>query len=97
MTSHPKDLSDDLIDAIATLPHVCEYIHMPIQHGDDEILKKMNRKYDVAYYREIVRKIRAKVPNVAITGDVIVGFPGESEEAFESSCKCLLKSLNLML
>lgn len=82
MTSHPKDMSDDIIQAVAELPHVCEYFHLPIQHGSDRILKLMNRGYTVADYCKIVEKIRAKIPGAAITGDMIVGYPGETEEDF---------------
>jgi len=82
MTNHPKDMSDEIIQAVADLPRVCEFFHLPIQHGSDRILKLMNRGYTVDYYRKLVEKIRAKVPGAAITGDIIVGFPGETDEDF---------------
>ncbi len=85
LTSHPKDMSDDIIDAVADLPHLCEHIHLPIQHGDDEILKAMNRGYTVDDYKRIAEKIRNKIKGVAITTDMIIGFPGETEKHFSNS------------
>ena len=82
MTSHPRDMSHEIIEAVAESPHVCEFFHLPIQHGDDEILKKMNRGYTIDYYRKLVDRIRARIPEAAITSDVIVGFPGETEDQF---------------
>ena len=82
MTSHPKDLSDKLIETIKNGRHICEHIHLPVQHGSDRMLKKMNRVYTAAHYKELVRKIRAAIPGVALTTDLIVGFPGETEEDF---------------
>ncbi|NQU17592.1 MAG: tRNA (N6-isopentenyl adenosine(37)-C2)-methylthiotransferase MiaB [Candidatus Saganbacteria bacterium] len=84
LTSHPKDMSDDIIEAVAKLPNVCEHIHLPIQHGDDDILKAMNRKYTVDDFKRTVEKIRNKIPGVAITSDMIIGFPGETEKQFEN-------------
>lgn len=89
MTSHPRDMSDEIIDAVANLPHVCEFFHLPIQHGDDEILKKMNRGYTIDYYLKLVGKIRSKIPNASITSDIIIGFPGETEKQFKNSCKII--------
>lgn len=94
MTSHPKDMSDDIIDAVAELPYMCEHIHLPIQHGDDDILKAMNRKYTVDDYRRIIDKIRDKIPGVAITSDMIIGFPGETEQQFEN-CVGTIRELSL--
>ncbi|MBN2058631.1 MAG: tRNA (N6-isopentenyl adenosine(37)-C2)-methylthiotransferase MiaB [Candidatus Saganbacteria bacterium] len=91
MTNHPKDMSDDIIDAAAELPHVCEYFHLPVQHGDDAMLKAMNRGYDMVYYLGLVDKIRAKMPQAAITGDVIVGYPGETDKQFEATCSAIEK------
>ncbi|HID62526.1 MAG TPA: tRNA (N6-isopentenyl adenosine(37)-C2)-methylthiotransferase MiaB, partial [Anaerolineae bacterium] len=82
LTSHPADMTDELIEAVADLPKVCEHIEIPVQSGDDEILKRMLRRHTVTQYRELVAKIRERIPNVALVTDVIVGFPGESEKQF---------------
>jgi len=82
MTSHPKDLTDDVIDAIASSDKLCEQIHLPVQSGSSSILKKMNRHYDRESYIKLVQKIRSRIPGVAISTDIIIGFPGESEEDF---------------
>lgn len=82
MTSHPKDLSDELIDVMAENEKICRHLHLPLQSGSDEILKRMNRHYTKEDYLKLVEKIRAKVPGIAITTDIIVGFPGETEEDF---------------
>ena len=82
MTSHPKDLSDELIAAIANGRSVCEHIHLPVQYGSDKILQRMNRVYTVEKYLRLVEKIRAAIPNVSLTTDLIVGFPGETEPEF---------------
>lgn len=82
MTSHPKDLSQEVIDAIAEYPNICDNIHLPVQSGSTEILRKMNRRYTRDDYFALVDKIRAKLPNVGITTDIMVGFPGETEEDF---------------
>jgi len=81
-TSHPKDISDKLIDAVAVLPKVCEHIHVPLQAGSNEVLRRMNRHYTREHYLELTHKIRQHIPGVAITSDLIVGFPGETEEDF---------------
>ena len=83
MTSHPKDLSDDLIDAVAELPSVCEHVHLPAQSGDDRVLAAMNRGYTAAQYLERVAALREAVPDIALTTDLIAGFPGESDAEFE--------------
>ncbi len=88
-TSHPKDLSDDLISAMATLPKVCEHIHLPIQAGDNDVLRAMNRRYSVEQYMERVTLLRKAVPNVALTTDILVGFPGETDEQFENTLKVI--------
>lgn len=85
MTSHPKDLSDELIEAYATLDKLCNHLHLPIQSGSNRLLKLMNRKYTREDYVKIVEKIRKSVPDVAITTDIIVGFPGETEEDFNET------------
>ncbi|MEF9919083.1 MAG: tRNA (N6-isopentenyl adenosine(37)-C2)-methylthiotransferase MiaB [Eubacterium sp.] len=85
MTSHPKDLTDEVIEAIDECDKVCNYIHLAIQSGSSRILKKMNRKYTKENIIDLVSKVRAKIPNVAITTDIIVGFPGETEEDFEDT------------
>jgi len=84
-TSYPTDITDEIIDAVAELPHVCEYFHIPLQSGDDKILRDMNRGYNMRDYSEVVSKIREKIPDCAITSDLIVGFPGETEENFGNS------------
>ena len=82
MTSHPKDLSDKLIEAFAKCDKLCNYIHLPVQAGSSDVLKRMNRKYSREKYLELVRKLREAVPDIAISTDIIVGFPGETEEDF---------------
>ncbi|MGM0461656.1 MAG: tRNA (N6-isopentenyl adenosine(37)-C2)-methylthiotransferase MiaB [Fibrobacterota bacterium] len=81
-TSHPKDISDELINAVASLNKVAKHIHLPIQSGCDAVLKKMNRKYSVEEYLEKITKIRRVCPDIDITTDVMVGFPGETEKNF---------------
>lgn len=85
MTSHPKDLSDDLIRAFSELPKLCNYIHLPVQSGDNNILSRMNRRYTRENYLTLIEKLREAVPDIAISTDIIVGFPGETEEEFEST------------
>lgn len=82
MTSHPKDLSDELIEAMSECVKVCPHFHLPLQSGSTRILEKMNRKYTKEKYLEIVDKLRKKIPDISITTDIIVGFPGETEEDF---------------
>ncbi|MDY5845717.1 MAG: tRNA (N6-isopentenyl adenosine(37)-C2)-methylthiotransferase MiaB [Bariatricus sp.] len=82
MTSHPKDLSDELIEVMAKSKKICKHLHLPIQSGSTRILEKMNRRYTKEHYLELVRKIREAVPDISLTTDIIVGFPGETEEDF---------------
>ena len=82
MTSHPKDLSDELIQVMAEEPKICRHLHLPLQSGSTEILKKMNRKYTKEDYLVLVDKLRAACPDISLTTDIIVGFPGETEEDF---------------
>lgn len=81
-TSHPKDFSFDLIKTIKKCNKICNHIHLPIQSGSSKILKMMNRKYDIDYYKSIIKEIRNNIDNIAITTDVMVGFPGETEDDF---------------
>ncbi|NLK42889.1 MAG: tRNA (N6-isopentenyl adenosine(37)-C2)-methylthiotransferase MiaB [Tissierellia bacterium] len=85
MTSHPKDLSDKLIEAYKSLDKLCEHLHLPVQAGSNRILKEMNRKYTKEDYLLIIKKLKEAVPNIAITTDIIVGFPGETEEDFNET------------
>jgi tRNA-2-methylthio-N6-dimethylallyladenosine synthase len=82
MTSHPKDLTDDLIKAIKECDKVCNHVHLPVQSGSNDVLKRMNRKYTREHYLNLVEKLKKAVPDIAITTDIIVGFPGETEEDF---------------
>ncbi|MEO6457706.1 MAG: tRNA (N6-isopentenyl adenosine(37)-C2)-methylthiotransferase MiaB [Chloroflexia bacterium] len=82
LTSHPKDMAQHLIDAVADLPKAMEHINLPVQAGDDEIIKRMKRRYTLRYYRDLVRRIRDTIPNVTLATDIIVGFPGESHDQF---------------
>lgn len=85
MTSHPKDLSDDLIESYKSLDKLCNHVHLPIQSGSNKILKAMNRKYTREDYLLIIDKMKKAVPDIAITTDIIVGFPGETDEDFEDT------------
>ena len=87
MTSHPKDASHKLIDTIAAQPKLCKHLHLPVQCGSDELLKKMNRHYTVEQYMELIEYARKTVPGITFSSDIIVGFPGETEEDFEELCK----------
>ncbi|MBB6623905.1 tRNA (N6-isopentenyl adenosine(37)-C2)-methylthiotransferase MiaB [Clostridium gasigenes] len=85
MTPHPKDLTEDVILAVRDCDKVCEQIHLPVQSGSNRILKKMNRNYTRENYIELIKKIRKEIPGVTITTDLIIGFPGETEEDFEDT------------
>ncbi|MHB9025393.1 MAG: tRNA (N6-isopentenyl adenosine(37)-C2)-methylthiotransferase MiaB [Armatimonadota bacterium] len=84
-TNHPLEVTDRILDAVAEMPRVMEHFHMPIQAGDDALLKAMHRGYTVARYEALVAKIRARVPGISITGDLMVGFPGETDAMFRNS------------
>ena len=86
-TSHPWDFSDELIDVIAKYDNIMPHIHLPVQSGDDTILKRMGRRYTSDSYKQLVQRIRKKIPHVALTTDIIVGFPNETEENFENTLK----------
>lgn len=85
MTSHPKDLSDDLIEVMANSKKICPHLHLPLQSGSSRILKVMNRRYDKEKYLALAKKIRERMPDIALTTDIIVGFPGETEEDFQET------------
>jgi len=89
LTSHPKDMSQKLIRAVSSLEKVCEHISLPVQAGDDEILQAMGRSYTVQSYRKLVEQIRYAIPTVALATDIIVGFPGETEEQFQRTIDLL--------
>jgi len=91
MTSHPRDFTSGLIEAIKNSDKVCEHFHIPIQAGSNRILKKMNRGYDREYYLELISKIRERIPGAAITSDIMVGFPGETERDFLDTMDILEK------
>jgi tRNA-2-methylthio-N6-dimethylallyladenosine synthase len=89
VTSHPKDLSNELIDAIAQLSKVCEHIHLPLQSGSSKILKLMNRRYTFEEYRDKILSLRKKIPDITITSDIIAGFPGETQDDHMLTIKAL--------
>jgi tRNA-2-methylthio-N6-dimethylallyladenosine synthase len=86
-TSHPRDMTRRLIETVARLPKACEHIHLPVQAGDDDILRRMHRAYTAAQYRETADAVRAEMPHASLTTDIIVGFPGETEEAFDRTLR----------
>lgn len=89
ITSHPKDLSEELVEAMADCAKVCHHIHLPLQSGDDQVLENMNRGYSYAHYLGLVRKLRKAMPDIAITTDLIAGFPGESEAMFVNTLRAM--------
>ena len=91
MTSHPKDLSDELIEVMGNSKKICKHLHLPVQSGSSRILQKMNRRYTKEQYLALVDKIRAAVPDISLTTDIIVGFPGETEEDFQETLDVVRK------
>jgi len=90
LSSNPWDLTDDIIEAMS-LPKISRYFHLPVQSGDDEVLRRMNRKYTALHYIKLVEKIRKKIPDIKISTDIIVGFPGESEKQFQNTVSLVKK------
>ena len=91
MTSHPKDASHKLIDTIAAQPHLCKHLHLPVQCGSDRMLAQMNRHYTVAQYLELIEYARRTVPGITFSSDIIIGFPGETEEDFQGTLDLIRK------
>ena len=91
MTSHPKDLSDELIEVMGRSKKICKHLHLPVQSGSSRILQKMNRRYTKEQYLALVDKIKAAVPDISLTTDIIVGFPGETEEDFQETLDVVRK------
>ena len=91
MTSHPKDLSDELIEVMAHSEKICKHLHLPVQSGSTEILRKMNRRYTKEQYLALVDKIKTAIPDISLTTDIIVGFPGETEEDFQDTLDIVRK------
>ena len=92
MTSHPKDLSDELIEVMASSKKICRHLHLPVQSGSSRLLKLMNRKYTKEQYLTLVQKLKAAIPDLALTTDIIVGFPGETEEDFQETLDVVRKA-----
>ncbi|MDH3324208.1 MAG: MiaB/RimO family radical SAM methylthiotransferase, partial [Candidatus Peregrinibacteria bacterium] len=84
---HPQDFNEDLIDVLAEMKTACPYIHLPVQHGSDRVLKAMNRHYTAADFEKIIKEVRKKIPNCTFSTDIIVGFPGETEKEFQELCE----------
>ena len=91
VSPHPKDFTDDVIDAIAECNKVCKLVHLPLQAGSNNVLKRMNRKYTKEQYLELVEKMKNKIPNLTLSTDIIVGFPGETEADFEDTLDVVSK------
>jgi len=91
MTSHPMDFGDDLIKVMKTEKKVAKYLHLPVQSGSSKILHRMNRHYDIKHYKSLIRKVKRAIPNIALSTDLIVGFPGETEKDFNLTMKLIKK------
>lgn len=89
MTSHPRDMTFDMIDAMAESPKVVRHMHLPVQHGSNEMLKKMNRGYTIEHFKELLSYVRSKMPDIVVTTDLITGFPGETEEMHQETLALL--------
>ena len=89
MTSHPRDMTFDMVDAMADSPKVAHHMHLPVQHGSNEMLKKMNRGYTIEHFKELVSYVREKMPDIVLTTDLITGFPGETEEMHQETLALL--------
>jgi tRNA-2-methylthio-N6-dimethylallyladenosine synthase len=85
VSSHPKDLSEKLIALFAANPRICRHLHLPVQHGSDPILKRMNRKYTRGMYLDLVSRIRGAVPEISLSTDLLIGFPGETKQDFQDT------------
>ena len=91
VSPHPKDFTDDVIDGIANSEKICKLIHLPLQSGSTKVLKEMNRKYTKEQYLELVDKMKSRIPNLSLSTDIIVGFPGETKEDFEDTLDVVKK------
>lgn len=96
MTSHPKDCTRELLEAIRDCEKVCHYIHLPVQSGSDDVLRRMNRRYTAEHYLDLLKMAREIVPDITVTSDIIVGFPGETEEDFKATVELSKKARWLM-
>lgn len=91
MTSHPMDFTDDLIKVMKTQPKIAKCLHLPVQSGSSKILQKMNRHYDIKHYKKIISKVKRAIPNISLSTDIIVGFPGETEKDFNQTMRLIKK------